>query len=142
MVGVYIFVAILNHFSPHAILSYVYPAPTYAVLSVSFPKVDGLKVGTPVVVDGERVGSVTDIRNESGEAAYTVALRLDSRIKAELPQGTVGLITTLVHKAKSSSGAVVELVSPDGPNADDSQLASVNEDKLPGFSSLSEFWSN
>lgn len=153
MIGVYIFVAILNHFSPHALLSYVYPAPTYAALSVSFPKVDGVKVGTPVVVDGAQVGSVTDIRSEShtttDDAAYTVALRLDSRIRAELPHGTVGLITTLVHKAKPSTGAVIELVSPDDlgiqerPHAekDDAQPLLSNE-TLHGFSSLSDFWEN
>ena len=128
-------------------------------LSVSFEKLNGIKVGAPVVVDGQLVGTVSKInqpgvnatddsklqKNDDKKAEETksskvnVELSISEEHRELVRKGTVALIaapasTTHAQKSRSS---VVELIVPAATNV---PVAEEGENLL-GFSSFEHFWS-
>ena len=146
MIGIYLLVSIFAQFSPTA----GWFTPTTAVptvsaaisVTVSFDQLNGVKLGTPVLSDGRRIGAVTKIKGpiDSGSRAaarYQVEVSVTQSFGLSLHRGTVALQTAPMSVSRMKPVTVVELMFLPGENP--AELA--RGEPIAGFSSLEKFWS-
>lgn len=141
MSSIYLLFALFSQFSSANFLASVASAP--AQVYISFDQANGIGVGAPVVVEGEVVGSVTNVSvpTEPQSAAKPNSLNVQISVKPEhrerLKLGTVALAFSPLSSDKKKSDTVLELFVPRAGNntllADGSQIR--------GYSSYEQFWS-
>lgn len=126
-------------------------------LLVDFPQINGLKPGSPVLVEGNIVGRVKKISSKQPQKnqprsrrSFEVALDLDSAIFEKLALGTCALQSLPMTDSKDSRKPVVELFVPrdtvaapkaSGSATTPTKLSQLQPgDRIPGFASFEEFW--
>jgi hypothetical protein len=159
MIGIYLLITILGQISSQNPLLASDLGP--AEVTVAFQKLSGISIGTPVVAEGELIGTVSSVSstNKRAEAAGSPAPQEDSVSDASHPgsgsqpfevrvkiaprhrnlirHGTVALIASPLSTTRVQLETVVELLIPtsaDSPLHQDGDL-------IKGFSSYEEFWS-
>lgn len=144
MIGVYLLVTIFAQLSPFTAWIDTASGPTQ--IEVSFDRLNGIKLGAPVLADGQLVGKVTKIvaEGEEEEAAQTkdhktfsVEVTLAARHRSALKDGTVALIAAPISVARNKPEAVLELFRPLNDTTTPLKVGT----KIPGFASFEEFWS-
>ena len=164
MIEVYLLISLFSQFSPlapvptavgyeAALMEVSAPAKTAVEVTapfqiiVDFPEINGLRPGSPVLVEGNLVGRVKQIsskppqrsRRQAGRS-FEVALDLDSSFSARLALGTCALQALPMTDAKRHRLPVVELFVP-APELNSSKLALLRPgDRIQGFASYEEFW--
>ena len=153
MIGIYVLVSLLCHFGPQTYFpSSLASSPEADVfLSAQFGRIDGIKIGSAVLAEGQRVGTVAQIqereaarRTSDQRASKTgsdekvlVQLKISPEHRAMLREGTVALLASPLSAAKTQGHTIVELLLPERSSAP------VLKDgaNISGFSSYKEFWS-
>lgn len=145
MVGIYVLVALVSFFSPSTFYSpQVLAAPIQmgpAYLAVQFQQLNGVTVGSPVLVEGQLVGSVSqivEVEEKAKSAAFTVQVNINPSHRSLMREGTVGLITSPLAGVRSKPETVIEFLVPSSHSG---KLLKEGSAVL-GFSSLVEFWSS
>jgi len=142
MVQLLAFMTVLIKFAPASLGFYALSGPDY--LSVSFEKLNGVKVGAAVVTEGQLVGAVSDIRiPESSESKtsitrYEVLLKITPRHRQLIRKGTVALIASQLTAMNTQPETVVELLVPRSERLPVLRSG----EKILGYSSYEEFWSS
>ena len=147
MLGIYLLVTLFCQLSSESLFLAFESGP--GQVAVDFQQLNGITVGTPVIADGQLIGSVARIvspddkgkdaaakQDAASVSAYTVQLKIAPTHRGLLRRGTVGLITAPVSTFKTSPETVVELILP-------SKAASPllkEGDKITGYSSFTDFW--
>lgn len=154
MIGIYLLVTIFTQLSPQDFWLAPNNGPTE--LSVKFEKIPGIKVGTPVLAEGQLVGSVVKISSANSSAddnkevkvtqvadnsvkssqAYRLQVKIAPRHRALLRKGTIALIASPLSTARVQPESVVELLIPIN-----SAPVLKEGEAIKGFSSYEEFWS-
>ncbi len=148
MIGIYLLVTIfsqLTTLSPVAgtsiwnLPSLLTPADQSLEVQVAFDELNGLHVGSPVIVDGKRVGVVANIlQSEEGDnTPYQVSLTIAQSAAFSLGSESIALQASPMSVSRLKPETVVELVSLPGEKGIDLK----GGEHLSGFSSLEEFWS-
>lgn len=147
MIGIYLLVSIFTQLCPTlqfagsslwATPFSLAPASTLQV-EVNFGELNGLKIGSPVLVDGRRAGKVASISQENeGEGDYHVSLVISSGATDTIGSQSVALQAAPMSISRTKPETVVELVSLPGSKGDDLK----GGEHLSGFSSLEEFWTS
>ena len=149
MIGIYLLVSIFVQLSP--ISNGISTAQFASFFSndvttdpvefaLAFDELNGLRVGTPVLLDGRQVGRVTAIKGEEKEdaaATFHVSVQVESRFGSSVRRGTIGLQAAPMSASRLKPETVVELLAMPGANG---AMLSGGE-TLTGFSSLEKFWS-
>ena len=160
MIGIYVLVAIFYQFSPPSILPDFLPGllPNFSFVSpqssnsavgseieLVVDKLNGVRIGTPVVMDGAVVGSVASIQSEGRHPKkappkfFNIKLNLENVAEGDLRSGAIGIVTSPISRLMNTPRTVVELINPkDG----DSRPSLQSDEKLRGFGSLSDFWAS
>jgi hypothetical protein len=112
-------------------------------LNVSFPELNGVKIGSPVVLEGKTIGSVSRILDRHARvrpARFNVEVRIDSLHSVSIRKGTIALIASHLTSGKGSKAPVVELIAPAG-NIERGVSSLLSDGAaILGFSSYEEFW--
>jgi hypothetical protein len=159
MIGIYLLITIFGQISSQNPL--LAPDLGPAEVTVAFQKLSGISVGTPVVAEGELIGTVSSVSstNKRAEAAgsaasekntvsdasnpgnssppYEVHVKIAPRHRNLIRHGTVALIASPLSTTRVQLETVVELLIPtsaDSPLHQDGDL-------IRGYSSYEEFWS-
>ena len=171
MIGFYLLVSIFTQLSPYGVVGTSELATQQAKahhgvnahqnaaasnqipssqLIVDFPQINGLKPGSPVLVEGNLVGRVKRISSKQGARnqaksprSFEVALDLDSAVFQKLSLGTCALQAMPMTDAKETRKPVVELFVPKeiGKPSANSKLSMLRPgDRIPGYASYEEFW--
>ena len=143
MIGIYLLVNIFAQLSPFTAWIDTVSGPTQ--IEVSFDRLNGIKLGAPVLSDGQLVGKVTKIIAEEEEASlqakdhksFSVEVTLAARHRSTLRDGTVALIAAPLSVKRNKPEAVLELFRPLKNTTAPLKVGS----KIPGFASFEEFWS-
>ena len=139
MSGIYLLLALFSQFSSANFLASVASAP--AQVYISFDQANGLGVGAPVVVEGEVVGSVTNVSVPSEPQVQPYKLNVEISVKPEhrerLKLGTVALAFSPLSSDKKKSDTVLELFVP---RANGNTLLA-DGSLIRGYSSYEQFWS-
>jgi len=159
MIAIYVLISLISQFAPTGVaLTALDMTPD--VLCVHFDELNGIRVGSFVVVDGRVVGSVAHIlqAKKQGERqclqamdsdqavrksqvtskdVFQVILELPRYSRAHLQQGTVALITSPLSMYHANPDTLVELLSP----IKSEKPALRNQATIAGYSSYLRFWS-
>ena len=143
MIGIYLLVNIFAQLSPFTAWIDTVSGPTQ--IEVSFDRLNGIKLGAPVLSDGQLVGKVTKIIAEEEDTAlqakdhksFSVEVTLAARHRSTLRDGTVALIAAPLSVKRNKPEAVLELFRPLKNTTAPLKVGS----KIPGFASFEEFWS-
>ncbi len=143
MIGIYLLVNIFAQLSPFTAWIDTVSGPTQ--IEVSFDRLNGIKLGAPVLANGQLVGKVTKIIAEDEEAdavqakdhkSFSVEVTLAARHRSALKDGTVALIAAPLSVSRNKPEAVLELFRPLKDTTTPLKVGS----KIPGFASFEEFW--
>jgi len=120
-----------------------------ANFSVIFPGLNGIKVGDPVVVEGQLVGTVgkietilsnnnasNNIRGKNIAEKYLVDISISTAFKNLVKEGSVALITSPLSTVGAQPENVVELFLPRN-----NTTALAEGAKIVGYSSFEAYWS-
>ncbi|MCB0322801.1 MAG: hypothetical protein KDD69_04475 [Bdellovibrionales bacterium] len=151
MIGIYLLVTLFTQFSPQH-LWVVESGPTE--VSVEFEQLNGIKIGSPVLAEGQLIGNVSRISpipfGRRGSAtvtgitlkgpkdeAFVVSVKIAPHHRGLLRKGTVALIKSPLSTSRVAPEAVVELLLPVGH----SEPVLKDGASIVGYSSFEEFWS-
>ncbi len=146
MIGIYLLVNIFAQLSPFTAWIDTVSGPTQ--IEVSFDRLNGIKLGAPVLANGQLVGKVTKIIAEDEDAdavqvkdakdhkSFSVEVTMAARHRSALKDGTVALIAAPLSVSRNKPEAVLELFRPLKDTATPLKVGS----KIPGFASFEEFW--
>ena len=145
MIGIYLLVSIFTQFPSTFVWGSPFSFPSIPVedkkveISVTFDQLNGLTIGSPVLVNGHQVGSVSRIDyGDSAEAqSFNVAMTISSISDATVVSDSVALQASPMSASRLDPETVVELVSLPGAKG----RALEGGETLTGFSSLEQFWS-
>ena len=148
MIGIYLLFSIITQFSPQNIWALADSGP--AEVSVEFERLNGIKVGAPVLAEGQLIGTVSRISNldpaaattgiqtvASKSSAFEVSVKISPRHRGLLRQGTIALIKSPLSASRVHPETVVELLLPTNSNRPVLQPGA----HIAGYSSFEEFWS-
>lgn len=137
MIGIYLLVALVSFFSPSSIPASFTSGPSH--VAVQFEKLNGVKVGAPVLVEGQLIGTVSEISSVDREpTGYVVLVKIEPAHRALIRQGTVGLITSPLSTQRVRPETVIEFLVPTSA----AKPLLRDGESIDGFSSLVEFWSS
>lgn len=107
-------------------------------LEIEFGSADDVSRGTPIVLLGKQIGSVTDVSEArlKTKAGVLVRAEISPGHRSMLRAGTVALITSPLPWPGNARQAVVELLVP---SSGGSELVPDGE-RLPGFATFKELW--
>ncbi len=149
MIGIYLLVSIFTQFPSTFVWGSPFTFPSIPVeetkieISVTFDQLNGLTIGSPVLVNGHQVGTVSriDYATVEGEntepQSYNVALNISAASEAALLTDSVALQASPMSASRLDPETVVELVSLPGATG----RALNGGETLTGYSSLEQFWS-
>lgn len=149
MLGIYLIVTVLSHLAPQSYWTLPQQGPSE--IAVEFKKTNTLKAGTPVLFEGQVIGSVAGVQSDdelelaninsqlsSNITSRSIKLKISGKHRNLIKQGTIALLSSPLSVARNQSNKVVELIIPPGK-----QKEVLKEgDSVSGFSSYEEFWSN
>lgn len=166
MIGIYLLITILTQLSPAQYPLAQYPlthwSPRVAFSNISgvvdiaritpdteqslqlrteFSALNGLRLGSPVLFEGRNIGSVAQIEAgcsslSESSSCFEVALGLKGPTGLLNQDQIIALITSRINVERSVPFALVELL----PLDDKTAIKSHRLDQVPGYSSISEFW--
>ena len=146
MIGIYLLVTIFSQLCPitQFASSSIWSVPTLLTstpeesleIQVAFDELNGLRIGSPVLVDGKRVGTVASI-SQPEEGAYEISLTITQGAAFTLGTESDALQTSPMSVSRLRPETVVELLSLPGDKGIDLN----GGERLAGFSSLEKFWS-
>ncbi|GEM_PF-4884058 len=160
MIGIYILATIFSQFSPPALFPSAYPFAPFVFedvfeegisgqtseVELVVDQLNGVRVGTPVALDGEIIGSVKQIQGEKSKRAvkttprsFNLKLAFEVSGGLDLRSGAIGIITSPISRLTSAPQTVVELINP---KEEEARPALKSGEKLRGFGSLSDFWAS
>lgn len=149
MVGIYLLVTLLAQISsgaPWGVAAHPVAPRTEVVVNVE--KLNGVRVGAPVFVAGNKVGTVARVhvdatapaapaKREDNGGAFALDLSISSEFRNMLKSGTVAVIAPTMTVSQSRPQVVVELFVP--PNSGE-QLK--DGAKIRGYTSYEKFWAD
>ena len=135
MSGIYLIVALISQFSSENIFAKLASAPVQVYIAFDHPT--DLGIGSRVVIEGEVVGSVTNVAESENSKQFQVQISLDPDTRDSLKLGTVALTFAPTTSEKSKQASVVELFVP---KSNEKSLLK-DGDEIRGFSSYEQFWS-
>ncbi len=148
MLNLVFLLAFFTQLSPSNLAGFSSLGPTE--FSVEFPKLNGIQVGAPVVLQGQLVGTVAGIsslaegesvtglsREVRDDGGYAITVRISPQHRGLIRKGTVALIKSPLSAARVKPEVVVELLL--SPKANSPVLKA--GDHIVGYSSFEEFWS-
>lgn len=114
-------------------------------LDVVFERMEGITAGSPVIILGQQVGTVTAVKSQDGKSdsdksSYIVSLEVTPKNGLDLLRGTVALQAALLTPSHGKPKAMVELFVPPANRNKPVQLAARGE-RIKGFNSCEDFWS-
>lgn len=113
---------------------------TLSAVELAVQNLGGVQIGSPVVLSGDVIGSVSEIRKpRSQSGTFRITLKLEDLGERDLRDGAIGIITSPISRLNVAPTTVVELVNPRDADQRDRLRDGC---RLPGFSSLSEFWAS
>ena len=143
MLGIYLLVTLVTQLAPYNLYASLGSAEPAAV-SIDFVKLNGLRVGSPVLVEGRPAGSVSRIdvhacaNGSADTSCYRVEAKIVPREQHSLLKGTVALITSPLTPEHPRFETVVELLVPKRQ-----VFAKIEKSEcLVGYSSFAEFWAS
>lgn len=145
MIGIYLLVSIFVQLSPlttqmttQIANGFGWNNPVEPVeLAIAFDELNGVRIGTPVVLDGRQVGRVTSIQlPDEANPGYQVSVEVSSQLGGTLNSNTIGLQALPMSASRAKPEMVVELLSMPGTSG--AKVA--GGEVLTGFSSLEKFW--
>jgi len=147
MIGIYLLVTIFSQFAPVSQFvnnwawdAAMRPAPVESLaLQVNFDRINDLKIGSPVLVDGRQVGQVSEIKipEDSTAGEYSVSLSVSVPQGSGVGSDSIALQAAPMSASRTRAETVVELVSLPGEKGRDLK----GGERLAGFSSIERFWS-
>ena len=147
MIGIYLLVTIFTQLSPNDLIFASLNGP--AQVSVKFERIPGIKVGSPVLNEGQLIGTVMSInraatnRKENAaakagqkEQPCSLKVQIEPRHRSLLRKGTIALIASPLSNARVQTAPVVELLVPviNAPALQEGEV-------IRGYASYEEFWS-
>ena len=149
MIGLYLLLTFMSQFVVGDIVNTLNDtSSSQTQVVINFKELNGLRVGAPVTMKGEMVGTVLSIKGKQLAAAkdkkptnkylkassheITVSIKGNNSM---LKEGLVALIASPLAIQETKAPSVVELLPPQEKTA--KPLVS---GKLNGFSSYKEFW--
>lgn len=146
MIGIYLLVTIFSQFAPVSqfVNNWAWDAaskPTAGEtlsLHITFDRLNDLKIGSPVIVDGRQVGEVSEITAPEDTAAghFSVSLNVTGPNTSLLGTESIALQAAPMSASRTKAETVVELVSLPGQKGRQLQ----GGEELSGFSSIEKFW--
>jgi hypothetical protein len=148
MLNLVFLLAFFTQLSPSNLAGFSSLGP--AEFSVEFPKLNGIQVGAPVVLQGQLIGTVANIsslaegesltglnKQMDDEAGYAIKVRITPQHRGLIRKGTVALIKSPLSAARVKPEVVVEFLLSPKTNSPVLKAG----DHIVGYSSFEEFWS-
>ena len=144
MFGLYFLVAIATQFIAGIQPVGLTTLKTELSIETSFSSISNLKIGSPVTIRGELIGTVSKIEKiekqlEKGHSrknkndSYFVQLQINN--PSCISDTSIALVATPVVTNSSKKQSVIEILTPQSTSNSQRPL-----EKLRGFSSYKEFW--
>jgi len=145
MIGIYLLISIITQFPSTFVWGSPFSYPSIPMedkkveISVTFDQLNGLTIGSPVLVNGHQVGEVSriDFHDAAETESFNVAMTISSVSDASVLTDSVALQASPMSASRLDPKTVVELVSMPGAKG----RALEGGETLTGFSSLEQFWS-
>lgn len=105
--------------------------PRETTLEITFPSRVELPLGTSVVLEGRRVGYLSEVSHEGD--SYIVVLEEDSRL---IREGAMAIVSSAWAAEMKQSLSFVELLNP----AESLPLRSKGQLRIMGYADFESFW--
>lgn len=107
--------------------------PGSSTLQIEFSQTPGVTLGTPVLMDGERVGKVVD----SGIVSNTLVVEIDNE-SSFVRAGAMAVLSSAWCSENKQAVSFLEILNPN----DSPPLSLQKPQKITGYKGFESFWGN